>query len=135
MSPILNASRFSIDDAQCAGPNMRSTMLGWMRPLTLGKVTQSTVDHQTMETYTQIRTMGVIQQLSAQQLALKPEGTRTWDWRMIDCTPDVVLTTEDVILLPRAGQVVRYRVMAVGDFTQNGFAHYEIVNDYAAAPR
>lgn len=131
---IVDAARLSVQDAVMPTPNMRSTILGWFRPLVLAVVRQQTIDFETKEALVQLATRGVIQPMAAKDLQLKPEGTRTWDWRMIHATPDLALTTEDVILIPRGGKTVQFRVMRALDYSGDGFLMYEIVNDYVERP-
>ncbi len=129
---IVDANRLSVADAVMPTPNMRSTMLGWMRPIALGIITRTTVDFQTVETVRDVETHGLTQPLTAQKLALKPEGERTWDWRLLHTTTDLELNTGDNVVTTRRGVTTRFRVMARGEYSEDGFYSYEIVNDYHA---
>jgi len=123
---IVNASTRTVPQSVAPMPVMRSTIMGWFRPLELTKVIKSTVDFQTVEVEVPVPAQGTIQQLSMQSLAIKPEGTRTWDWRQIHATPDLELLTDDVIKY----QGKPYRVMAKNDYAEQGFVEYHVVSDY-----
>ncbi len=127
---IVDANRLSVADAVNPTPNMRSTIMGYFRALALGVIRQKVVDHETVEVVVPLATQGVIVPLSAKALELKPEGSRTWDWRDVYATPDLQLTTKDVIEIPRGGKLTRFVVMRAWDYTGEGFLRYEIVNDY-----
>lgn len=127
---IVDAARLTVDQAVNPTPNMRETIYGWFRKLTLARARRVTVDFQSKETLLPFETMGVIQPLEIKRIAIKPEGTRTWDWRMIHATPDLILVTNEVIEI----NGVRFRVEGQGGYDQFGFVLYEIVNDYGNRP-
>ena len=104
-------------------------MLGWFYPLELGRAQKQQIDGLTQEILTTVKSKGVVQPLSAQQLAIKPEGQRAWIWLSVYCLPDLVLQPSDIIVY----NCLRYRVMAKHDYTMHGFIHYEIVEDYQEA--
>jgi hypothetical protein len=123
---IVNANTRSVYDGLAPMPSMRSTLLGWFRPLGLSKVTKSTVGVRTVEKETPLNASGVWQPFTAEQLSLKPEGERSWRWFMVHTTIDVVLVTDDVIV--RGTE--KFRVMEKLDYTENGFVEYHVINAY-----
>lgn len=126
MQAIVNASVRTVTQAVSPMPTMRSTLLGWFRPLGLNKVVKSVENFRTVEVEVPLPASGLWQPFSMEQLSIRPEGERSWRWFMVHTTIDVVLLTDDIIT--RAG--VPYRVMDKGDYTDNGFVEYHIVNAY-----
>lgn len=124
---IQDGNRFSVQDSALDVPNMRDTLSGWMRPLGLSLVMTQIVNFRAEQVERPLEAVGNDQPMSAQQLALKPEGQRAWKWRVIWTTTDLRLKPDDVII--RKGQ--RYRVMGFTDWEDAGFFKYEVVNDYA----
>lgn len=123
---IVDAADRDLEQVLGGGPNMLSALRGFFRPLALAKVTQRIVDFQTVEVEVPLATLGVIVALDGRALELKPEGTRSWDWKQIFALSELVLTTEDVVVY----RGVRYRVMKQRDYNEYGFVNYEVVNDY-----
>lgn len=70
-----------------------------------------------------------VQPLSAQKIAMKPEGERAWKWWMIHATNALDAMVGDVIEIRKVG----YRLMAKFDFSRNGYSHFEAVEDYRHA--
>lgn len=128
---IVDAREMSVQDAVNPTPSMRSTVMGWFRAISLVIVRQVTEDHETREISVPFNGQGVIMPLSAKALELKPEGTRTWDWRDVYVSPDLALTTKDAVIIPRAGVQTRFVVMRAWDYSAQGYMRYEIVNAYA----
>jgi hypothetical protein len=123
---IVDANRLTVDQAVAPMPTMRSTIMGWFRPITLVVIRKQTVDFETKETEVALETRGTVQPFSATQLAIKPEGERAWKWKMIHATPDLVLS---------AGEVINYRgtklrIMRQFPYDENGFVQYEAIEDY-----
>ncbi len=130
MGNIVNARTKTVSQAVvgAAGPNMRSTLMGYFRDLHLTKVVKRLVAGgvRTEEVEEPFVAQGVWQPFTAEQLKLKPEGERSWRWVMIHSTTDLVLLTDDVIV--RDG--VKHRVMGKLDFSDQGFVEYHVVNAF-----
>lgn len=108
-------------------PNMANTLNGWEVPLTLEKITQSVVEGDAIKTTTKIDFYGVWQPLRDEQLQFKPDNLRSWEWYWIHAkSGSLNLKTQDKIIF----QGKRFKVMAVKDYSLNGFIEYEIVRDY-----
>ena len=60
---IASANTRSVSDAAVALPSVHTTILGWFRPLVLGRITKKIVDGETFESIKEQRCMGVIQLL------------------------------------------------------------------------
>ena len=108
-------------------PNMASTLNGWEVPLSFIKITQSIVDGDVVKTETPINFMGVWQPLRDEELQFKPENQRSWSWYWIHAKSGTIeLQTQDKFLFKDK----RYKVMAVKDYSLNGFVEYHVIRDY-----
>lgn len=108
-------------------PNMRNTLTGWEVPLSLIKVTQSMSEGDVVKTEQKIDFMGVWQPLRDEELQFKPENQRSWSWYWIHAKAGTLnLQTQDKIKFLDK----RFKVMAVKDYSLNGFIEYQIVRDY-----
>lgn len=66
---------------------------------------------------------------SLRQLLLKPEGQRAWSWFIMIAEPGIVLGVDDVAEWNRK----KTRVMALNDFSLNGFMEYHLAQDWEGA--
>lgn len=107
-------------------PDMQDALTDYFQRLSFVRVKKETINFQNVETETPHNFMGVRQPFSPQQLMLKPVGQRSWLWEMIHSYPDLILTTDEVILFGK----VRYRVMQKLDYKEYGYIEYHIVQDY-----
>lgn len=108
-------------------PNMASTLNGWEVPLSLIKIKQEIIDGDAVKTETTINFMGVWQPLRDEELQSKSEGQRSWEWYWIHAkSGSLNLQTQDKIKF----QGRRFKVMAIKDYSLNGFIEYQIIRDY-----
>jgi hypothetical protein len=108
-------------------PSLDSALNGWGMPHTITKVTQDILDGDAVLTKVTIEFLGVIQPLNAEELLLKPEGQRSWEWKQIhDYYGILNLHTKDVIEI----ESISYKVLAVKDYKYNNYMEYHIVKDY-----
>lgn len=108
-------------------PNMANTLNGWEVPLSFIKITQSIADGDVVKTETPINFMGVWQPLRDEELQFKPENQRSWSWYWIHAKSGTVeLQTQDKFIFKDK----RYKVMAVKDYSLNGFIEYQVIRDY-----
>lgn len=106
---------------------MSDTLNGWQVPLTLVRVYQDIVEGDLVTTEREVSFIGVIQPFNAERLQSLPEGWRSWQWWWIHTkSSELNLQTADKIIYN--GQ--RYKVMAVKDYSANGFIEYEIILDF-----
>jgi len=111
-------------------PTVQSTITGWFRPLVVGRVTKTVVNFETKEVFKETSCMGVIQPFGPSLLRLKPEGQRSWEWKLLHTTPDIHLENDERFTLGG----VPYRVMKNQDFSEYGYMQYELVQDYTRPP-
>lgn len=113
-------------------PNMANTLTGWETSITLEVVTQDiTSDGNGVFTTEQVTFLGVVQPLRTEQLELKPEGQRSWEWLWIHAKAGTLnLHTADKILFNSK----TYKIEGVKDYSLNGYVEYELVRDYETIP-
>ena len=112
-------------------PQMSDTLTGWQVPLTLEQVFQDIVEGDKVETTKFISFSGVWQPLRDEELQFKPEGQRSWEWIWIHAVAGSLnLETEDKVIFNQK----RYKIMAVKDYSLNGFIEYQLVRDFEEEP-
>lgn len=118
----------SISSLQKSGmPQMNTTLYGWEVPLTLERVIQDIVEGDLTTTTQTINFKGVWQPLRNEQLELKPEGQRSWEWIWIHAVSSTLnLETADKVIFNNK----RYKVKDKKDYGLNGFVEYELCRDY-----
>ena len=126
---IACANRLSVSDAALALPSLYASIVGWFRPLVLGRVTKTVVDFETKEVFREFRCMGVIQPFGVQELNMKPEGQGKWNWQMLHTTRDVNLLNDERFVL----RGTPFRVMRKKDYSDYGYVVYELTQDYTKA--
>lgn len=112
-------------------PQMADTLTGWQVPLTLEQVFQDIIDGDKVETTKLISFQGVWQPLRDEELQFKPEGQRSWEWIWIHAVSGTLnLETGDKVIFNQK----RYKIMAVKDYSLNGFIEYQLVRDFEEEP-
>lgn len=113
-------------------PQLDSALTGWEVPLTLVRVTQSIIDGFAQFKEEEINFRGVWQPLKDEQLQFLPENQRSWEWIWIHAkASDLNLETADKVIFNNK----RYKVMAIKDYSLNGFIAYQLVRDYETLPQ
>lgn len=110
-------------------PQMDTAFQGWMTSFALEIVTQST-DANTgfvSESLQSINFKGTIQPLSPEEIALKPDGQRSWEWLQIHVikSNNNLKTNDKIRYNGRA-----FKIMAVKDYSLNNYIEYHLVADY-----
>ena len=109
-------------------PYMGKTLKGWTQKTNIKKVTQTIVNHKTVETESPITLKCNFQPMPAAKVNRKPEEQRTWKWWSIIVTEGELLKTDDIIIKDS----VRYKIESVNNWTESGFQKYEAIEDYTA---
>ena len=108
-------------------PQLTRAFAGWKQKITLAVRRESVVDGLLVTKDDRIEFRGMIQPLSLRQLALKPEGQRSFTWLQIHALASSLnLRPSDRILYN--GKF--YKVMAQNDYSLNGYIEYHAVYDY-----
>lgn len=110
-------------------PNVSNALNGWMSKMLLMRTVQS-IDDYGVVTNTEIpfSFIGAVQPLSPEQIELKPEGQRSWQWLQIHMKTPITLTlvTNDRVTIN--GRI--YKIMAEKDYTNNGYIEYHAIYEY-----
>jgi hypothetical protein len=108
---------------------MSAAFAGWFSPITLTVITQTINAGLVTDTESTVTFQGVIQPLSPEQIQLKPEAQRSFQWLQIHCkTGGGTLNTNDRIIYGAK----TFKVMAPLDYSLNGFLEYHAIEDYEA---
>ena len=108
-------------------PQMNNTLSGWEVPLILKKVTQSIQEGELVTNETVINFKGVWQPLREEQLALLPEGQRSWENVWIHArSSELNLETADKVVFNSR----QYKVVGKKDYGLNSFVEYMLIRDY-----
>lgn len=108
-------------------PYMGNSLKGWTHTATVGIITQTVVNYQTVETVEEYTAKITMQPLSSYNINKKPEEQRAWIWwALVVVKPEFALKANDVITI----NSVRYRVQSGKDWKESGFLTCEIVEDF-----
>lgn len=124
--PIFNAKSKNLNQQVGTLPNMANTLLDWFQPLQFSRIVKTIVNFELKETLTTVDFMGVIEPISAQELAMKPEGERRWIWNTIWSLTNLDLKPDEIITI----NCVNFRVMKKHDWSSYGYYQFEIMQDY-----
>ena len=108
-------------------PQMQTTLQGWEVEIIADYVKQEWVNGEVVEITKKEKLIGVRQPLKSEEVALLPEGQRSWAWYQlhIDSVYPQLKVQQKVTIKNE-----EYRVMAVKDYSLNGFYEYHVVKDY-----
>jgi hypothetical protein len=110
-------------------PNMSQTLNGWEVPLTLVRIIQDVDEGDLVYKEERFNFMGVWQPLRDEQLELKPEGQRSWEWVWIHAKSGALnLETADKVIF----QNKIFKVETKKDYSLNGFVEYHLCRDYVS---
>ena len=108
-------------------PKMGNALRGWESDVVLTIITQDNVNGFIQNDEKEVKFRGTVQPLKAQEIQLKPEGQRSFEWLQIHARAgDMNLNTNDRIRY--FGRL--FKVMALNDYTPNGFIEYHAVKDF-----
>lgn len=110
-------------------PQMCAAFSGWAVNFTLSKVTQKNIEGDIVDITTTSDYKGTVQPLSPEQIKLKPEGQRSWEWLQVHVLIGADLVTNDRIIYDGKP----YKVMFVKNYKLNNYMEYHLVEDYKNA--
>ena len=93
---MINGKDSTINAKGCL-PFVGSALIDWFQAVTFTLVAKAVVNFEVVETLTTSSFYGVRQPMGPQELKIKPEGQRSWEWEQIHATPDLILKTDDII--------------------------------------
>lgn len=108
-------------------PQMSAAFSGWKILVDLLVIRQEISAGFLINYEETINVRGTWQPFTDEQIELKPEGQRSWEW--IDLHIEgatMIFATNDRVL--KNG--LRYKVMARKDYTLNNFSEYHLIRDY-----
>ncbi|TDE17712.1 hypothetical protein [Dyadobacter psychrotolerans] len=110
-------------------PQMKAAFTGWTQKITFKLITQTVVDGFVVDSEKTVVFNGTIQPLSAEEVILKPEGQRFWEWLDVHVMGTTVpLRNNDRV----SYNGTLYKVMASKDYSLNNYMEFHIVRDYEA---
>ena len=127
---IFNASTLTVQEQARTQPQLGDTLRALFQPVTMVRITKEQQQSQIVEKPTPFIQRAVVQPFHGRKLQIMEQGERHWNWSTIQSTPDLLLATDDIIVVNGAP----YRVMADKDFTQFGTVTYYVIRDYDYQP-
>lgn len=120
-------NKIKISDINLNLPQMQSAIAGWEVNIYANYITQEMVDGEVVENSHTEKIVGVRQPLKPEEVELKPEGQRAWSWYWlhVDSKYKPLKYEQEVTI---KGET--YRVMAVKDYSLDGFYEYHVVKGY-----
>ena len=109
-------------------PDVSEVMNGWEVSMTANYVTQAVVDGNVVDTPVVKNIKGISQPLKAEEVALKDEGQRSWNWVLVQVREDIygeLFTTQILII-----NSVPHKIMAKKDWTLDGYREYHVIRDF-----
>lgn len=118
---------FKISQMRSGMPNVLEVLDGWMVDFIVDLSTQEEIDGDYTYRSKLKKMKGVMQPLKTEDVNLKPEGQRAWEWYQLH-----IQANQDRIPI---GKIVtfkgkRYKIMAMKDYSLNGYYEYHLVRDY-----
>lgn len=111
-------------------PKMSAAFLGWTVAIDLVRIKQTIVDGIPKDAEEKIRFQGTVQPLSAEEIALKPDGQRSWEWLQVH----VIASSKNLEVDDRVRYAGRkYKIMGRKDYTLNGYVEYHMIVDFQKA--
>lgn len=111
-------------------PQMGHVLDGWEVPLTLVKIIQDVIDGELVYSEIRFNFRGVWQPLRDEQLELKPEGQRSWEWIQLHVKSGSGLNLETADKVIFRNEL--FKVIEKKDYTLNGYVEYQLCKDYVS---
>lgn len=124
--PVLSANKRLVGEASFPLPSMRSTLLGWFRPMTIGVVSVEIIEGRSRETTREVKTSGLIQAGSPEVLEIKSDGNRSWENATLHTFPAFNVETNAIVNITG----MTFRVVKKSDQSGYGFIRYELLQDF-----
>lgn len=127
---IINGKDGSVKGAAANMPNVFDAIAGWLQPISGQRMQKQVMDGGVVtEIPVTFSIMGCVQPLSPTQVMLKPEGQRTWIWKMVHCPKDTDIRPDDRIII----DCVKYRVMGIYPYQLDGYVQFDCTQDYTGS--
>jgi hypothetical protein len=129
MPPIKNAKDMKLSETFSNLPDMSGPVSSFPQPLQWGKMIKTLVNGYVQEIVEWTSIQAVVQPLKAEALEMKPEGERAWKWYELYTLANVLMSTDDVVIL----HGIQYRIMDRSNLSEYGYMKYEVQEDYQHA--
>lgn len=107
-------------------PDVSEGVQMFFQTIKMHRVTKHNEDGYLVERKHCILTQGVRQTFTLAQLAMKPEGQRTWRWSKLHILPNPKLALDDIVEI----RGIHYRVMTMDNHAEYGVISYDLIEDY-----
>ena len=117
-----------VNDIVDSLPDLSDVMTQWEVPMTANYVTQTVVDGVVTDTEVSKAIKGIMQPLKAEEIMLKDEGQRSFDWYLVQVregTYGELFTTQILII-----NSIPYKIKAKKDWVLNGYREYHAIRDF-----
>lgn len=108
-------------------PNVLEALDGWMMDFIVDLSKQEEIDGDYVYCSKFKKMQGVMQPLKTEEINLKPEGQRAWEWYQLHVQANQVRIPVGKIVTFKNK---KYKIMAMKDYSLNGYFEYHIVRDY-----
>lgn len=122
---IVNGKDKKLSDTSTALPDLSGGVNYFLQKIKIGYVQKRQVNGYTQEVIV-YNDYQATKQVKNMDLEILKEGERDWKWYTLHATPELVLNSDDVIVIDQ----VRYRVMSSLDFKEYGYVEYTVIEDY-----
>lgn len=123
---IVNGKDRPFGRQAAALPFVGAALNGMLEPMKFVIVTKNTINGIVQEVRNEYSYRASRQPLSAQKLAIKPEGQRGWKWETLYAEPNLPLKVDDVVIF----NCEPFRVLEKHDWTEYGYIQYEIAQGF-----
>lgn len=132
-APIACAARRGLNGFVSGQPVVKEAILDTFRPIVIGVATTSIEGDanprrsgRAKTFFRDVQTSGCFQAGPGEKLEVQAEGERSLQNALLHTTPDFNVPTDTLVKIDGTN----YRVMAVRDYSVNGFVAYELTEDY-----
>lgn len=108
-------------------PNVLEALDGWMMDFIVDLSKQEEIDGDYVYRSKLKKMQGVMQPLKMEEINLKPEGQRAWEWYQLHVQANQVRIPVGKIVTFKNK---KYKIMAMKDYSLNGYYEYHLVRDY-----
>ena len=110
-------------------PNMSETITSWFLNISFYTVKRELVGADWKEVPDkELKTKGVVQPPSNEDLKIMPEGSWSWKWQWVHCLPDLQLETNQFVIYDG----IKYKVMGKRDWSKYGYVEYHLLEAFQA---
>ena len=108
-------------------PQVQTALQGWEVIVYADYIKQEWINSEPVEIKKTEKIIATRQPLKTEEVALLPEGQRSWAWYWLHVDVKYKpLSVQQVIKIKDTD----YRIMAVKDYSLNGYYEYHIIKDY-----